>query len=81
MTHALIRTGYLVVEAADDYRALFSLSELDSALRERDIILADRREGEPLDDKEGPFRLVVPDEKRGGRSVRMVTRLTVRRIE
>ena len=35
---------YLVVEAADGYRAVFALPELDPAFTERVIILADRKD-------------------------------------
>ena len=52
---------YLLVEAADDYRVVFALPELDPAFTERVILLADRRDGQPLAAAEGPLRLVVPD--------------------
>jgi hypothetical protein len=43
------------------------------------ILLADRRDGQPLAAAEGPLRLVVPDEKRHARWVRQVRSCTVRR--
>ena len=46
----------LVVEAADGYRAVFSLAELDEQRAGRQLLLADRREGHPLDALEGPLR-------------------------
>ena len=55
---------FLVVGASDGYRAVFALPELDHAFTDRIIILADRRDGKPLAEKEGPLRIVVPDEKR-----------------
>lgn len=55
--------AYLLVEAADGYRVVFSLPELDEAYTDRIVLLADRKDGEPLNDHEGPFRIVVPDEK------------------
>ncbi len=72
---------FLVVEAADGYRAVFALPELDHAFTDRVVILADRRDGKLLTEKEGPLRLVVPDEKREARWVRQVIRLTVRRAD
>jgi DMSO/TMAO reductase YedYZ molybdopterin-dependent catalytic subunit len=72
---------FLVVEAADSYRAVFALPELDHAFTDRIIILADRRDGKPLAEKEGPTRIVVPDEKREARWVRQVVSLTIRRAE
>jgi DMSO/TMAO reductase YedYZ molybdopterin-dependent catalytic subunit len=70
---------YLVVEAADDYRAVFALPELDPAYNDRVMLLADRRDGAKLDDKEGPLRVVVPGEKRQARWVRQVRSLIIKR--
>ncbi len=70
---------YLLVEAADGYRVVFALPELDPASTDRVILLADRRDGKPLDGKEGPLRIVVPDEKRHSRWVRQVTSLKLKR--
>jgi DMSO/TMAO reductase YedYZ molybdopterin-dependent catalytic subunit len=70
---------YLVVEASDGYRAVFALPELDPAFNDRMILLADRRDGQPLGGNEGPLRIVIPTEKRHSRWVRLVTGLTVQR--
>lgn len=70
---------FLVVDAADGYRAVFALPELDHGFTDRIILLADRRDGKPLAEKEGPLRIVVPDEKRQARWVRQVISLTIRR--
>lgn len=72
---------FLVIGAADGYRAVYALPELDHAFTDRIIILADRRDGKPLAEKEGPLRIVVPDEKREARWVRQVVSLTIRRAE
>ena len=69
--------SYLLVEAADGYRVVFALPELDPAFTDRVILLADRADGHPLDNKEGPFHIVVPGEKRMARWVRQVTSLKV----
>ena len=70
---------YLLIEAADGYRVVFALPELDPAFTERTVLLADHRDGQPLTTTEGPLRLVVPDEKRHARWVRQVGSGTVRR--
>jgi hypothetical protein len=70
---------YLVVEAADGYRAVFALPELDPAFTDCIILLADRREGKPLGGTEGPLRVIVPGEKRHARWVRQVIALKVGR--
>jgi len=67
----------LLVEAADGYRAVIALPELDPAFTERQILLALMRDGKPLQEKEGPYRIIIPDEKRMARWVRQVTTLKI----
>jgi DMSO/TMAO reductase YedYZ molybdopterin-dependent catalytic subunit len=67
----------VAVDAADGYRAVFSLAEIDPAFRDRQILLAIRRNGQPLEASEGPFRLIVVDEARPARWVRQVTGIKV----
>jgi len=69
---------YLVVEAADGYKAVFALPEVDPAFTDRVVILAYKRDGQPLSSPEGPYRIVIPDEKRQARWVRQVVALTLR---
>jgi DMSO/TMAO reductase YedYZ molybdopterin-dependent catalytic subunit len=73
--------SYVVVSAADGYRAVYALSEVDTAVTDKLVLLAYRRDGEPLAKDEGPLRLVAPGEKREGRWVRQVVRITVRRAK
>lgn len=65
----------LLVEGADGYRVVIALPELDPAFTDKQIILAFLKDAKALDDKEGPYRVVIPDEKRPARSVRQVTAL------
>jgi DMSO/TMAO reductase YedYZ molybdopterin-dependent catalytic subunit len=68
---------YVVAGAGDGYRVVFSLAELDSGILESEVIVADTMDGTPLGEKEGPFRLVAPHEKRPARWVRMLNSITV----
>ena len=70
---------YVLVEAADGYRVVFSLAELDSGILDSDVIVADTMDGAPLGANQGPFRLVAPHEKRPARWVRMLKSITVAR--
>ncbi len=72
---------YLLVEAADGYRAVFALPELDPTFTDRLVLLADSRDGKPLKASEGRLRLVVPDEKRQARWVRKVIGLRILRAD
>jgi len=71
---------YIVAEAEDGYRVVFSLAELDSGILDSDVIIADTMDSAPLAAKQGPFRLVAPHEKRPARWVRMLKSLTVVRV-
>ena len=46
-------TEVLLVEAPDGYKVAFALAEVDPAFAVRDIIVADKRSGKPLDAAEG----------------------------
>lgn len=70
---------YVRVSAADGYRVVYALAELDPGFRDSEVIVADRRDGKPLDAKEGPFRIIAVGEKRPARWVRQVTAIDVLR--
>ena len=70
---------YVLVNAADDYRVIFSLAELDSSFQDSDVLMADTMDGAPLPPDQGPYKLVAPHEKRPGRWVKMVKSITVGR--
>ncbi|OYU14334.1 MAG: molybdopterin-binding oxidoreductase [Alphaproteobacteria bacterium PA4] len=65
----------VVAEARDGYRVVFSLGEIDAKLGNAPILVADRCNGQPIGDADGPLRLVVPGDARGARSVRQLQAL------
>ncbi len=69
--------SYLLAQAQDGYQVVFSLGELDPAFIDNEILLADTANGKALFGAQGRFRLVVPKDKPGARSVRMLTKLEV----
>lgn len=69
--------SYLLVEAADGYRAIFALPELDPAFTDKVVLLADKRDGQPLAKNAGDLQIVVPDEKRAARWVRQIVSLKI----
>ena len=71
-------TKYLLVRCADGYELVFSLAELDSSFTDRRVIIADQLDGKPLPAGRGPFRLIVPGEKKPARSSFQVTEFIVR---
>jgi hypothetical protein len=71
----------LVAEAADGYRIVIALPEMDPAFTDKQIILAFLKDGKPLDEKEGPYRIVIPDEKRPARWIRQLTVLKIVNVQ
>jgi hypothetical protein len=71
----------LLVEAADGYRVVIAMPETDPAFTDKQIVLAFLKNGKPLDDKEGPYRIVIPNEKKMARWVRQVTALKIVDVE
>jgi len=70
---------YVLVDARDGYRALYSLAELDPGTGRRNVLLADRCNGAALGDEDGPLRLIAPEDARPARWVRQVTCLRIAR--
>ena len=68
---------YVLAEAQDGYRVVFSLGDLDSSILDSEILVADTLDGAPLATNLGPFRLVAPHDKRPARWVRMLKSVTV----
>jgi DMSO/TMAO reductase YedYZ molybdopterin-dependent catalytic subunit len=72
--------SYLLAEARDGYQVVYTLTEIDPSFTNNKIIVADIVNGKPLFQYQGPLRLVVPNEKKGARSIRMLEKLTVVRL-
>ena len=75
--------AFIVVEGApppinapighdDDFRAVFALPELDSSFKDDPVMLVTSREGNPLAARDGPFRIVAPEDKTRSRWIRDV---------
>ena len=70
-------TKYLLVEASDGYQVIFALAELDKDYTDRTIILADQADGKPLAPADGPYRVIVQDEKKPARCIKQVIAMQV----
>ena len=71
----------VIITATDGYQVVFTVAETDPAFNDRLIILADKKDGKPLPEKEGPFRIVVPSEKRPARWIRNVKTIAIKTVE
>ena|ERR1700761_2176028 len=70
-------TKYVLCEASDGYMVTFALAELDADFTDRQIILADKIDGKPLAAGDGPFRIIVQDEKKPARCMKQVTAIKI----
>ncbi len=68
---------YVLVDARDGYRVLYSLAELDPGTGKRRVLLVDRCNGAALGQEDGPLRLIAPEDARPARWVRQVKSITV----
>ncbi len=68
---------YVLASASDGYQVVFSAAEVDPDMTDEQFLVADKANGKPLFGENGSFRLVVPKDKRGARSIRMLTSLNV----
>jgi len=68
---------YVLVKAVDGYEVIFSLPEIDPEFTGQTILLALQVDGQPLPKGEGPFRMVVPNDKKQARWVREITTIKV----
>jgi DMSO/TMAO reductase YedYZ molybdopterin-dependent catalytic subunit len=73
-------TSYILADARDGYQVLYALADVDPNFGNNKIIVADTVNGKPLFEYQGPFRLVVPGDKKGARSIRMLEKITVVRL-
>lgn len=62
--------GFIVATGSDGYVAVVSLAEVDTTFHSGEVIVADAMNGQPLDARSGPFKLVVTEDKRPARWVR-----------
>jgi hypothetical protein len=67
----------VVATAADGFESVFSVAEVFHEMGRTEAYVVTREKGDRLDDSVGPFRLIVPTDAEGSRSVRKLERLTV----
>jgi molybdate transport system substrate-binding protein len=75
--NAKLRTTVMVT-GADGYQVALGWGELDPEFGAAPIMLAYSQDGQPMGDKQGMARLVVPGDKRGGRYVSTVKSIEIR---
>ncbi|HWE51512.1 MAG TPA: molybdopterin-dependent oxidoreductase [Bryobacteraceae bacterium] len=74
-------TTYILAKAHDGYQVIFAIGEIAPEFGNEPILVADKRDGKALFGYQGPLRLVCPNDKAGARSVRMLEKLEVVRLQ
>lgn len=70
-------SSYVAALGSDGYEVVYALAELDPTVTDSGIIVADRRDGQPLAANEGPFRVIVPHDRRPTRSLKLLQEIDV----
>ncbi len=79
--HGNALSEYVVATGADGYKAVLALAEIDPEFHPGTVIVADTLAGKPLDEKTGPYKLVVSEDKRPARSVHSLVKIEVKSAE
>ncbi|MGA9306692.1 MAG: hypothetical protein WBW31_14910 [Candidatus Sulfotelmatobacter sp.] len=75
--HGEAMTSYVLATGSDGYSVVLSLAEVDPEFHPGQVLVADAREGKPLE-KNGPFQLIVSDDKRPARWVHNLASIGLR---
>ena len=67
----------VVVEGRDGYAVTFSLAELLPDIGNRSVWLALDMDGQPLMSRDGPMKVIVPEDQKPARGVHAVQAITV----
>ncbi len=70
-------SSYVAAVASDGYEIVFALADVDPTIADADILIADKREGQPLAGNEGSLRIIAPHDKRPARSLRLLQEIDV----
>jgi len=70
--------NYVIATGSDGYKSVLALGEVDPSFHSGEVIVADAMDGKALDAHNGPFKVVVTEEKRPARSVRNLISIELR---
>jgi hypothetical protein len=76
--HGEAMANYLLATGSDGYQVVLALGEVDPSFHPGEVIVADAKDGKPLDVHSGPFQLVVTEDKRPARCVRNLTTIELK---
>jgi hypothetical protein len=70
---------YIVASGSDGYSVVLSIAEADPSFHGGEILVADTRDGQPLG-KNGPFQLIVSEDKRPARWVHNLVSISLQDV-
>lgn len=70
----------VIATGADGYQVTYAIAELDPGFNDHVVLIANRRNGQPLLADSGPLQIIVPQDKRAARWVRQVRSIEVRQL-
>jgi DMSO/TMAO reductase YedYZ molybdopterin-dependent catalytic subunit len=70
--------AFVYLTAHDGYHVVLALAEVEPAIQDNRILVADTAGGAPLAAEQGPFRLIVPEDLKPARWIRMLEKIEVR---
>jgi hypothetical protein len=79
--HGKVMSEYILASGSDNYHVVLSLGEIESAFHPGKVLVADMLNGKPLDTQQGPFKLVVEEDKMPARSVHNLVKLELKQAE
>lgn len=71
--------SYVVVTAADKYKAVYALSEIDTLQSTKTVILADKVDRKPLPQNALPYQIIATGEKIHARMIRQVVAIDIKK--
>ncbi len=70
----------VIADASDGGRAVYALAEVEPSFSDKLILLADKCDGKALNSDEGPYRMILPGDKRHARWLRQVKGFAVKKL-
>ena len=70
----------ILIQAKDNYQAVFSAVEAAMDTDGTKYLIAFERDGRPLDDKQGPAKMIVPGDPIKVRWIRMIDKVSLVRV-
>ena len=79
--HGKVMSEYILATGSDNYHVVLSLGEIESTFHPGKVLVADMLNGKPLDTQQGPFKLVVEEDRMPARSVHNLVKLELKQAE